>query len=168
MNALLNAMDAVPVSHLYLLFGIKELVFDFSYDGSDQIWFWHNYAFPVISQIRNSRFINMPPLIVLSGNFLWHILFSKICPFPAISSHLLELVLIFLCSHCFHFSGGTLPVRECSPVAWCRRFDASRWGRTWSVIIVPRVITRTLQCNHTCCRCNVITYKHDFSEFVCL
>ena len=57
---------------------------------------------------------------------------------------------------------------ECSPVAWCRRFDASRWGRTWSVIIAPRVITRTLQCNHTCCRCNVITYKHDFSEFVCL
>ena len=70
-----------------------------------------------------------------------------------------RIVLIFLAE----------PFRsECSPVAWCRRFDASRRGRTWSVIIAPRVITRTLQCNHTCCRCNVITYKHDFSEFVCL
>ena len=82
---------------------------------------------------------NTPPLIILSGDFLWHILFSKICPFPAISSLILELVLIFLCSHCFHFSGGTLPVRVLTgrmmPAIWCKPVRAD------------------LICNH-CSSCN--------------
>ena len=80
-----------------------------------------------------------PQLIILSGDFLWHLLFSKICPFPAISSHILELVLIFLCSHCFHFSGGTLPVRvftgRMMPAIWCKPVRAD------------------LICNH-CSSCN--------------
>ena len=82
---------------------------------------------------------NMPPLIILSREFWWHLLFSKICPFPAISSHILELVLIFLCSHCFHFSGGTLPDRvftgRMMPAIWCKPVRAD------------------LICNH-CSSCN--------------
>ena len=65
------------LSLLYLLFGIEELVLDFSYDGFDknQDRLWYNYAFPVISQMqwfishnRHSRFIIITMIITIITN----------------------------------------------------------------------------------------------------
>ena len=85
---------------------------------------------------------NMPPIDYSIWGFFVTYPFLKnlsISGYSHISSHILELVLIFLCSHCFHFSGGTLPVRVLTgrmmPAIWCKPVRAD------------------LICNH-CSSCN--------------